>query len=995
MESIRNIEIAPRISPFALLFLWLIVFLVPSGLFLGGLHALIAQDEQLQRGLMEQFLTEEMKQYQDDLHPRRFFEHCASQAALSFSSVYTSSRPFQFLKKWGRSFASDLGARFHFFVIGNQSASICSMLAPRILLENWPQERRRLAVSELFRHHFRKFQNANFKGAASEYPNAAALLVDSYGLYGSMMVHEGKHGKARAIYSSFDPGTSIWFSWFVSLDPMRGSNSWHSLAAIREDDLGIDNRLAFAAHTVVNPGFRRTLAFVGGTQAPRFIVKGGFLWFVDVLPHNIANKILQSRTRLRGGRLPMAAVAVRLSAFAHPFRAILPLIRTALFLVLLIAGLLIFGFARGNQPIGLGIRGKILLAIGVGIWIPLIGTILSLIFYQRLHDRAYANETLDELERYLETTEIKLSGIDSFLGLDLLDVRKRLEGDTKRFSFQRIDRLIHFSGGLPFRVNLLAISADGSESIPEKETLGTAAISGEAQEFVLKIFRGFAIDLLFGLGSVQKYQQDPRKQLKLRNLSDLTQGLGESLIDPNFFNSVMTNPAKLVPLPLSQIFERATAFLIYPGGNRNLPPYALVAITSMVTRRYQEFFKLAGPVEALVKPHTPGYAVKQAFFRFDSRQGLALDGYDFPPDLCKDPELMRIADQCRSENSDLRFDRSRHAQPRLIAARLFREIPYLGAIIAGPTGGKLNLQLTFAVIGIALLLFIGASFGTAALLWRPLKACLAAIRRTAAGRYDWKLDVRSGDELETFADALNDMVSGIRERERMSRFVSDDALAIATADDDSMMHPGGEYRDVTVLTSDIRSFTTLSETHPPEEIVGMLNSYFTRMEACIRANGGTIDRFVGDALTAVFRDDGHADDQALRACSAALEMRRELSALNRERERAGLFTIRTGVGLASGRVIAGRIGSSTGRLDATFIGDAVMLASFVETRSKQAVKSGIVLAPSTVRLLHGRGRLEFLERATPEGKNRAFSLYELIDLRDSGDDGDASPLETL
>lgn len=988
MEQIRKIEIVSSISPFALICLWLIVFLLPSGLLLGGLHGLISQDEQLQRAFIEQFLMEEMKQYQNDLSPQRFFEHCVSKAANVFSSVYSSPDPMHFLKRWGASFSSDLGTPFHLFAIGDQSARHFSLASPRLGHAEWPRRQCRQAVHELFGLQYRMV-SGTFADRKFDDRNAITLLEHVYGRDGSLILNDDFSGIPRVIFSRKYPETPIWYSRFIAFRSDTGTTSWHALTTIREDRMSLKKRLAFAASGVINKGFRRTLAMVGGVQSPRFIVNAGTLWFVDVLPATLERQILLSRKRPDGGRYPMAAVGVRLTAFEHPLRPFLPLIRTTVVLFLAVSVLFIIALANGDRRLGFGIRGKILLAIGVGIWIPLAGTIISLLSYQRLHDRTYANDALDEFERHLETTEMKLTGVDSLLGLDILDARKRLEGTPDTFSFDRIKRLIRFQGGLPFRTNVLTITADGSEALPDIETLGPAAISGESQEFVLKIFRGFAIDLMFGLGSVQKYQPDPKQQQKLRNISDLTQGLGETLIDSKFFNRLMASPGKMVLLPLSQIYERTGAFLLYPGGNRNQPPYALTAMTCLFSRRYQEFLKLAAPVEALLKPPTRGYAVKQAIFRFDSKKHLGLDGNDFPPVMSRDPELQRIALQCANEKTDLRYDRSRHVRPRLIVARNLRDIPYIGAIIAEPTSGRFNLHLAFAVIGIALLLFAGASFGTASKLWRPLKACLTAIRRTASGRYDWRLDVCTGDELETFADALNDMVASIRERERMSRFVSEDAMAIAASDDDSMMHPGGEYRDVTVMTSDIRDFTTLSEAHPPEEIVAMLNAYFTRMEACIIANGGTIDKFVGDALTAVFRDDARSGDQAFRACSAALEMRRELASLNRERESSGLFTIRTGIGIASGRVIAGRVGSSSGRLDATFIGEAVMLASFVETRSKQALRSGIVVAPSTVRLLRGRGRLEFLERITPEGKNRAFSLYELTDLRDSFDEGEA------
>jgi adenylate cyclase len=164
-------------------------------------------------------------------------------------------------------------------------------------------------------------------------------------------------------------------------------------------------------------------------------------------------------------------------------------------------------------------------------------------------------------------------------------------------------------------------------------------------------------------------------------------------------------------------------------------------------------------------------------------------------------------------------------------------------------------------------------------------------------------------------------------------------------------------------------------------MTALLNAYFTRMDGCIRLSHGRLDKFIGDAIMAVFRDEGPDRRQAQNACRAALAMRREVERFNRKRAAQGLFQVETGIGIASGSVISGRIGSRHGRLDFTVIGDPVNLAARVEAESVKGRKTRILLAPSTIRLLKGQGRLEFLGRLPLKGKSRSFSLYELLGMR--------------
>lgn len=185
---------------------------------------------------------------------------------------------------------------------------------------------------------------------------------------------------------------------------------------------------------------------------------------------------------------------------------------------------------------------------------------------------------------------------------------------------------------------------------------------------------------------------------------------------------------------------------------------------------------------------------------------------------------------------------------------------------------------------------------------------------------------------------------------------------------------GGDTREATVLFADIRGFTAMSERYDAQAIVGMLNSYFEVMVDVIFRYGGTLDKFVGDEIMAVWGAPIAAEDHCSRAVMAAIEMQSALADFNRARQAAGDEPVLMGVGINSGEMVAGYMGSSKA-MDYTVIGDTVNTGS----RLCSAASPGdIIVSEAVIRVVHRDVRWERLEARSLKGKRDPVPLYRVL-----------------
>jgi adenylate cyclase len=288
-----------------------------------------------------------------------------------------------------------------------------------------------------------------------------------------------------------------------------------------------------------------------------------------------------------------------------------------------------------------------------------------------------------------------------------------------------------------------------------------------------------------------------------------------------------------------------------------------------------------------------------------------------------------------------------------------------------------HTYLLLALFGFAISAAVGV--WVARSVSRPVLKLAAGADQIASGNYQHRVTVKQKDELGSLANSFNQMSAGLAERDRvrdlLGKVISPQVAAELL---EKRLALGGEEREVTVLFSDLRNFTGMCEALTPQEMIAILNCYFTRMAAIVEKHGGVVDKYVGDALMALFGAPlSHADDVE-RALSAALEMVAALDELNREWLARGLPTINLGIGVNTDVVVAGNMGSER-RLNYTVIGDGVNLASRLEGLTKvPEYETRIIISGSTLAKVADKFQVRRLGEVAVRGKQTSTEIFALL-----------------
>ena len=287
------------------------------------------------------------------------------------------------------------------------------------------------------------------------------------------------------------------------------------------------------------------------------------------------------------------------------------------------------------------------------------------------------------------------------------------------------------------------------------------------------------------------------------------------------------------------------------------------------------------------------------------------------------------------------------------------------------------------LFAVGVLALIGLGVVVAQIIAVPVFRLVEGTRKVGLGALDVQLDVVSDDEIGVLTQGFNDMVVELQQREYVhemfGRMVSE---AVREAVLENQVPLGGETKDVAVLFIDVRGFTYMAEQKPPAEVVSLLNDYFSMVAEAAQKCGGMINHFGGDSALVVFGAPITAplEESTKRAVMTASQIRIGLTKLNASRISSGILPFNYGIGINSGPVIAGNIGSAD-RFEYTVIGDVVNIAARMQALSHQFSNSPILISGATADLLKDNSSIEysFLGEFALKGKEELVQVFGILE----------------
>ena len=279
--------------------------------------------------------------------------------------------------------------------------------------------------------------------------------------------------------------------------------------------------------------------------------------------------------------------------------------------------------------------------------------------------------------------------------------------------------------------------------------------------------------------------------------------------------------------------------------------------------------------------------------------------------------------------------------------------------------------ITFAALFIGIIV----SIILVTVMTNPIKSLVAGVRAMGDGNFDIQIKIKTRDELGELTEAFNSTAKSLKEKELLkgafSTYVSG-ALMEEILKDPTKMSLHGKKLKATMLFTDIRGFTSMSETLDPVEVVSIINEYLTLQTDKVIKWQGVLDKFIGDCVMAVYGVPFAKEDDAYRAVRTAMDIRDGLVKLNSIRERRGARTVGIGLGINTGEVVSGNMGSPQ-KMDYTVIGDHVNLAARLEAN---APAGKIYVSESTY--LETKDRIQYnqLDSIMVKGKKEPVKIYE-------------------
>lgn len=697
----------------------------------------------------------------------------------------------------------------------------------------------------------------------------------------------------------------------------------------REEDLPVSGLQKFAL-TQNSSEIERRFVKSHENRAARigFFQKDNQVGYLDNVSSEFASVARMNR-RTRQNEIVAPKILVRAKVPENlGFKRLLKLISALKkALLLLIFAIFIWSVLNGFH-LSLQLRRKFLL-IATAVLLP--PALLLSLFLTLTSEKIQAEKSAqarNKLQKKLHTAELLLKEDTIRQSLSVLGFKDRI----KKFTPDHFEKIESF---LPELKNLAPVVRYGLLLNRFGKML---AVPFENQNLLKKnsaLVLNDCVRYLHNLRSLDSSKAEVRSQLERMQYADAFIGDYFMMIDD--LGSIMAEEILNVP-NITQASPLARMnFILLPDFQTNpVKPWAFASLIALRSGYFQCLLENQKNFFTEFLHESDGEA--EYFINFVTRDTQLISELCYKSDSNGWPEMQRIFNSAMETGSS--GSRTlRQGNRTEIHMWLFNE--NFAYIIGGicylsekaqpsPVAGLIPV---FVLLMVLVSLLILAEI-MAQLFLRPIMVmqnCANEIASTAD--LNQKIQISGNDEFTFMGSAFNEMTNGLKEKQHLSRFVSGRLVKRISGNQEN--RSVAERVFVSLIFSDIRNFTAITEQNDPAEVVDMLNQYFTEMEKAIIDCGGIIDRFVGDAVIAVFYPDNCAKNTAVSACAAALKMKACLACFNQQRLEQGEFAVENGIGIASGEVISGSIGKAGRPLEYSVVGKTVSYANELEGRTKE------------------------------------------------------------
>ncbi|GAB4269452.1 MAG: hypothetical protein Kow0029_05440 [Candidatus Rifleibacteriota bacterium] len=648
---------------------------------------------------------------------------------------------------------------------------------------------------------------------------------------------------------------------------------------------------------------------------------------------------------------PVIAISATKDRLQHPLRAYVPKIKTICLIVVIILSVILLKIYFAGFIIPFKIQVKILIAVCAAAALPFSALWVLSLYHENFRNEFQKNEIVQYLNQHFEEFAITLSSFRTSLEYKNVELESKLE---QLEDYELIPYLKSWIKNTPVTsINSRINHVDGLTKASPDVRLSTF-------EMEMKEFLFTSVENAFS-----KIKADGTKNTgEIGLIKYKVKGIGTFLSDIGLIhNSAFTNLDALYTL-LTE-FNRIDPSL---GVNR-------VFLLKFTTKQIlNSFLKLDS--RFIENETRAGFKIRKCIIPLENAAELPprsdfICGKDFPIE-----EILEKARKILANKSEGTWSFMINGNMRIIKANYVHSMQSIFLSVADQIQpdqftvlpSPIYVSLYFVAVIFVLIVILGSFFVL------PVKLLQAVTDEIGKGNFKQKICLNSGDEFEELANAFNGMANQLLQKEKLASFVSEDVLEEVSTNKETVLLPGGERCEVSVVFCSLPGLKNFSPKNEAEKIIKVLGTLIDKADMISRQNNGVIDKIIDDTVMIVFRKFDSDNGHVISACKAALQLSDAFPSKD--------CSLNVACGIASGAAVSGKIGSREGKLDYTVIGNPVNLAARLKAQAHLADQTGILLCPQTIRMTRGLARLRFIERIEIKGRTRTFPMYELLALRE-------------